>query len=206
MPWFTKKKKEEGKFRLFRPYSTPISAVFGIFRPYRPLADITQYAKYGPILAESARFGVNWSRFGTNRAASARIESSRREFEKKKKKQIRTDAQATASDTASHVAPHWTQVPHSCFLETKYHSYLSKKKKKKKLSLQVYIKNRWKLNAIISLKKARKLCSFQVEIILRHTNHLLITKTVHIFQKTITLFQTILRGREIERTHAHKRK
>ena len=197
-----KKKKEEGKFRLFRPYSRPISAILGIFRPYRPLADITQYARYGLILAESARFGMNWSRFGMNRAASARIESSRREFEKKKK-QIRTDAQATALDAASRIAPRRMQVPRLCFLETKYHSYLSKKKK---LSLQVYIKNWWKLNAIISPKKARKLCSFQIEIILRHTNHLLITKIVHIFQKTITLFQTIQRGREIERTHAHKRK
>ena len=136
-----KKKKEEGKFQLFRPYSRPISAVSGMFRPYWSLADMTQYGRYGPILVESARFGANRSRFGTNRAASVRIESSRREFEEKKKKQMRTDAQATASDTASHVAPHWTQVPRSCFLETKYHSYLSKKKKKK-LSLQVYIKNR----------------------------------------------------------------
>ena len=101
-----------------------VSAVSDLFRPYRSLADMTQYGRYGPILAESARFGANRSRFGTNRAASVRIESNRREFEKKKKKQMRTDAQATASDTASHVAPHWTQVPRSCFLETKYHSYL----------------------------------------------------------------------------------
>ena len=88
---------------------------------------------------------------------------------------------------------------------TKYRSKLSitptyqKEKKKKKLSLQVYIKNWWKLNAIISPKKARKQCSFQIEIILRHTNHLLITETVHIYQKTITLFQTIHKERERER-------
>ena len=62
----------------------------GRFRPfsdlYRPPADTTRNGRYGPILAESARFGANWNRFGTNWAASAWIESSRREFEEKKKK------------------------------------------------------------------------------------------------------------------------
>ena len=64
-----------------------------MFRPYRSPADIDRYGRYGPILAESARFGANRSRFGTNRsrfganrAASARIEPSRCESEKKKKK------------------------------------------------------------------------------------------------------------------------
>ena len=88
MPWFKKKKKKEGKFRLFQPYSRPISAVSavsGLFRPYRPPVDTTRYGWYGPILAESAQFGANRSRFGTNRAALVQIEPSRREFEKKKK-------------------------------------------------------------------------------------------------------------------------
>ena len=70
------------RFGLFRPFS-------GLFRPYRqywPLADTSRYGRYGSILVESARFGANRSRFGTNRAASARIEPSRRESEKKKKK------------------------------------------------------------------------------------------------------------------------
>ena len=66
-------------FGRFRPF-------FGLFRPYRPPADTTRYGQYSPILAESARFDVNRSRFGTNRAASARIEPSRCESEKKKKK------------------------------------------------------------------------------------------------------------------------
>ena len=68
-----KKKKEEGKFRLFQPYSRPISAVSDMFWPYRLPADTTRYGRYGPILAESARFGTNRSRFGTNRAALVRI-------------------------------------------------------------------------------------------------------------------------------------
>ena len=94
-------------FGLFRPF-------FGLFRPYRPPADTTRYGRYGPILAESARFGANRSRFGTNRAASARIEPSRRESEKKKKKkktQTRSDARATASDAGA--AP---LVPRPCIL------------------------------------------------------------------------------------------
>ena len=196
-----KKKKEEGKFRLFWPYSRPISAFFGHIDRWLILPNMPDTAWFWPNQPGSAWIEVDSARIELHRRESSRVGVNLR----KKKKQIRTDAQAIVLDAASRIAPRWTQVPRLCFLETKYHSYLSKKKKKK-LSLQVYIKNRWKLNAIISLKKARKLCSFQIEIILRHTNHLLITKIVHIFQKTITLFQTIQRGREIERTHAHKRK
>ena len=69
-------KADFGRFR-------PVPAVF---RPYRPPADTTRYGRYGPIFVESVRFDANRSRFGTNRAASARIEPSRRESEKKKKK------------------------------------------------------------------------------------------------------------------------
>ena len=64
--------------------------VSAFFRPFRPLADTTRYGRYGPILADSTRFSVNQSRFGTNRAASARIEPSRRESEKKKTKNTDT--------------------------------------------------------------------------------------------------------------------
>ena len=64
----------QGRFR-------PFPACFGLFRPYRPPADTTRYGQYSPILAESARFDVNRSRFGTNQAASARIR-----VKKKKKK------------------------------------------------------------------------------------------------------------------------
>ena len=87
MPWFTKKERR----MQFSALTAIIKADFGRFRPvpavFRPIsavsaadtADTTRYGRYGPILAESARFG-------TNRAASARIEPSRRESEKKKKK------------------------------------------------------------------------------------------------------------------------
>ena len=89
-----KTKKEEGKkhinmplrweFRIFRPDLRQISAFSGMFRPYRSSADTTLYGRYGPIPAESAQFGANRSRFGANQAASARIEPSRPESEKKK--------------------------------------------------------------------------------------------------------------------------
>ena len=91
-------KADFGRFR-------PVPA---ILRPYRPPADMTRYGRYGPILAESARFGAN-------RAASARIEPSRRESDKKKKKkktQTRSDARATASDAGA-----TPLVPRSCFLD-----------------------------------------------------------------------------------------
>ena len=38
-----------------------VSAISGLFRSYRP-----QYGRYGPILAESAQFRANQSRFDTN--------------------------------------------------------------------------------------------------------------------------------------------
>ena len=73
-----------------------LKADFGLFRQYRPPADTCRYGRYGPILAESTRFGANRSRFGTNRAESARIRE-------KKKTQTRSDVRATASDAASRV-------------------------------------------------------------------------------------------------------
>ena len=99
-----KKRKKKASFGFSGHIQRPISAVSGmfrpfsgLFRPYQPPADMTRYGRYGPILAESARFGANRSRFNTNRAASARIEPSWRESEKKKKTQTRSDARATAS-------------------------------------------------------------------------------------------------------------
>ena len=89
MPWFTKQRKKKAKnTSKVRILDVPVSfkAYFGLFRPYRLPANTIRYGRYGLILAESARFGVNWSRFGVNRAASARIELSWRESEKKKKK------------------------------------------------------------------------------------------------------------------------
>ena len=102
-----KKKKKEGKFRLFQPYSRSISAVSGLFRPYRLPADTSWYGRYGQILAESIWFGANRSRFSTNRAVSARIRG-------KKNTQTRTDARATALDAGA--VP---LVLRPCFLDNK---------------------------------------------------------------------------------------
>ena len=127
-----KTKKEEGKkhinmplrweFRIFRPDSRQISAFSGMFRPYRSPADTNQYCRYGPILAESARFGAN-------RAALARIEPSRPESEGKKKKLRRsTDARATASDAVSCVGRGCSTLPAASVLSRLNLSYVKSKK------------------------------------------------------------------------------
>ena len=107
-----------------------VSAISGLFRPNRPSADMTCYGQYGPILAESARFDENRSRFGTNQAKSTRIEPSWRESEinkKKKKMQTRTNARASAS--AAGAAP---LVPRPCFLaQNKRNKVLQLKKERK---------------------------------------------------------------------------
>ena len=77
MPWFTKKERRM-QVSAFPAIFKADFGRFGLFRPYRPPADMTRYGWYSPILAESTRFG-------TNRAALVQIEPSRREFEKKKK-------------------------------------------------------------------------------------------------------------------------
>ena len=41
-------------------------ADFGLFWPFRLLANTTSYGQYGPILAESAQFGANQSQVGAN--------------------------------------------------------------------------------------------------------------------------------------------
>ena len=112
MSWFTKKERR----RKVSAFPAIFKANFGRFRHvsavFRPVSAVSAASRYGPILAESARFSANQSQFSTNRAASARIEPSRRESKKKKKKtQTRTDAQATASDAGA--AP---LVPCPCFL------------------------------------------------------------------------------------------
>ena len=58
-------------------------ADFGLFRPFRSSVDITRYGRYGPIMAESAWFGVN-------RAELVRIRE-------KKKLRRGTDTRATSS-------------------------------------------------------------------------------------------------------------
>ena len=86
-----KKKKEEGKFRLFQPYSRPILAVSDMFRlflayfghigrrPIRP--DMADTARFWPNPLGSVRIEANsaWIE-----ADSAQIELRRRESEKKK--------------------------------------------------------------------------------------------------------------------------
>ena len=106
-------KADFGRFRPVSAVFRPVSAVSAADRYTR----YARYGRYGPILAESARFG-------TNRAASARIEPSRRESEKKKKKKNadavrragnrvgRRVLRRAASDAGA--AP---LVPRPCFLD-----------------------------------------------------------------------------------------
>ena len=129
MPWFTKKRKKKASF----DFSGHIQ---GRFRPFSAFFGHIDRWLILPNMPDTARFWLNQPGSAWIEADSARIELHRRESSRvgvnlrKKKKQIRTDAQATALDAASRIAPRWTQVPRLCFLETKYHSYLSKKKKK----------------------------------------------------------------------------
>ena len=88
-----KKKKEECKFQLFRPYSRPISAVSGVFRPvpavFRPVSAVSTAGRYDsirpdfgqinpsrreskPIRHESSRIGVNPRKKKKNRRGSTR--------------------------------------------------------------------------------------------------------------------------------------
>ena len=88
MPWFTKKERR----RQVSAFPAIFKADFGRFRYVSAV-----FSRIGcigrrsirPDMVESAWFGANRSRFGTNRATSARNEPSRREFEKKKKKHKR---------------------------------------------------------------------------------------------------------------------
>ena len=80
--------------------SAKFKADFGLFRPFRSSVDITRYGRYGPIMAESARFSVN-------RAELVRIRE-------KKKLRHGTDTRATAS-AASDLGAVSSQ-PRPCFL------------------------------------------------------------------------------------------
>ena len=81
-----KKKKEEGKFRLFRPYSKPISAVFGMFQPFLTYFDRIGWWPIRPNMVDTARFWSNQPGSAQIKADSTRIEPRRRESKKKKKK------------------------------------------------------------------------------------------------------------------------
>ena len=89
----------QSQFRLFRYDSRPISAYFGRFNQFWPLAYTIRFGQYDLILAKSARFGVNRSRVSTN--------------PKKKKKLIRsTDARAATLVATPRIGPHRNPVQH----------------------------------------------------------------------------------------------
>ena len=87
-------------------------ASFGFFGRFRPISAVLAGGRYDPIWTIWPNFGrisPVWhesSRVGANQAESARIR------EKKKKTQMRTNAWATASDSASCVGPRLTRVRH----------------------------------------------------------------------------------------------
>ena len=126
MPWFTKIKKEEGKFRLFRPYSRPFPACFGRFRPVSVVSATSRYdpiwsirPDFGrislvqheskPIQHESKPIQHESSCIGANWAASMQIKPSRRESEKKKKK---ADTDRHAGNRIGRRVPRRTRVRH----------------------------------------------------------------------------------------------
>ena len=122
-----KKKKKKASFGFsghFQGRFHPFPASFGRFRPVSAISAAGQYDPIWPIRPDFGRISPVrrkskpiWhesSRIGANRAASARIEPHRRESEKKKKTQTRTDAWATASNASA--AP---LVPRPCFLDQK---------------------------------------------------------------------------------------
>ena len=125
MPWFTKQRKKKAKnaskVRIL-DVSASFNAYFGLFRPYRSPTNTIWYGWYDLILAESARFGTNRSRFGMNRAAPAQIEPSWRESEKKKKK-LRRGIDVRATTLNAGAAPSQSRP---CFLEfhaSREHNY-----------------------------------------------------------------------------------
>ena len=116
MPWFTKnkkrKKEKKKKRRQVSAFLAIFKADFGRFRP------VSAAGRYGPILAESTRFGVNRSGFGTNRAESAR--------NREKKKNTADADQRPGNRVVRRVPRHATLdasaaplVPRPCFLVCK---------------------------------------------------------------------------------------
>ena len=110
------KKKKKKKRRQVSAFPAIFKADFGRFRP------VSAAGRYGPILAESTRFGVNRSGFGTNRAESAR----NREKKKKKKKNTADADQRPGNRVVRRVPRHATLdagaaplVPRPCFLVCK---------------------------------------------------------------------------------------
>ena len=108
-----KKKKEEGKFRLFRPYSRPISAVSGKFRPF-PACFGRRSIR--PDMADTARFWPNQP--GSTRivADSAWIEPHQRELSRVganlRKKKKNANANRRAGNHVGCRIPRRTRVQH----------------------------------------------------------------------------------------------
>ena len=104
-----KKKKK----RQVSAFPAIFKADFGRFRP------VSAAGRYGPILAESTRFGVNRSGFGTNRAESAR--------NREKKKKNTADADQRPGNRVVRRVPRHAMldagaaplVPRPCFLVCK---------------------------------------------------------------------------------------
>ena len=118
MPWFTKQRKKKARNTLLCLWGENFGffgQIQGRFRPYRPYwspAATTWYGRYGPILAESAWFGANWSRFGTNRAASVRLSLVGVNPRKKKKKN--SDMAPMCGQPRRTPRPVLSRVGHGC--------------------------------------------------------------------------------------------
>ena len=88
----------QSQFRLFRYDSRPISAYFGRFSQFWPLAYTIRFGQYDLILAKSARFGVNRSRVSTN--------------PKKKKNSYAALTRAATLVATPRIGPHRNPVQH----------------------------------------------------------------------------------------------
>ena len=101
-----KKKKEEDKFRLFRPYSRPISAVSGKFQPFPACFGRIGRRPIQPDMANTARFWPNQPGSARIEADSARIEPHRRESSRvganPRKKKKNADADRHAGNRVGH--------------------------------------------------------------------------------------------------------
>ena len=97
-------------------FPTRFKADFGLFRPFQLPADMTQYGRYGPILAESARFGVNKCESKPNWRESSQVGANPRG--KKKKLKRGTDSQATVLDAASCVGLRCGTLPAASVLSS----------------------------------------------------------------------------------------
>ena len=102
-------------------FPTRFKADFGLFRPFQLPADMTQYGRYGPILAESARFGVNQCESKPNWRESSQVGTNPRGKKKK-----------SSNAALIRKQPCWTprpvsdlgaapSQPHPCFLVCQRH-------------------------------------------------------------------------------------